>query len=181
MKKINLLGGLTAIILCAFSMQSHAQSALDGYWLTQNKRSVIHVGACEGNQNTLCGKIHWIIDGGMQFDTKNPDPTKRAQALCGLNVLYDFKKNTITHWDNGKIYKADDGDTYSAYLKLKHHGTLEVRGFIGISLIGKTQEWTRLYDLDDYPACTPPAKAAKPATQPKAQSGAHSADHHLND
>ena len=46
-------------------------------------------------------------------------------------------------WNNGEIYDAREGDTYSLFDKLKDQKNLDLRGYIGFSLFGKTTNWTR--------------------------------------
>ena len=146
---------LVAICITIFAMSSsvNAQTALDptGLWLTENKRSVIQMKKCGEN---LCGYIAWIIEGGMQRDNKNPQENLRDQPMCGLQIVQELKqnKNNLNEWQNGKIYKADDGDIYDATLTIKSAGTLKVRGYVGVPLFGKSQNWTRVNAVD-YPAC----------------------------
>lgn len=120
-----------------------------GLWLTQNERSVIEVKPCDQG---LCGNIYWIIDGGMQTDANNPYESKRDTPMCGLSILWGFEKEGVGEWQNGNIYKADDGDLYSADLEMRDNGTLKVRGYLGVSWIGKTQIWTRA-SSDNYKHC----------------------------
>lgn len=151
MKKLHILSiaALTGALLLPAVKTVNAASPVDGLWLTENKRSVIRVAPCEQG---LCGHIHWIIEGGMQSDAKNPDASKRDRPMCGLPILWGFKQDSETAWEDGKIYKADDGDVYDANLALQNDGTLKVRGYMGISLLGKSQIWTRV-DEAEYPAC----------------------------
>ena len=153
---MNSLRTLLALpLLMAMPMQAaNAATDVEGLWLTENKRSVIKVEECDMG---LCGTIHWIIEGGMQFDEKNPDKEMRDRPMCGLTILWGFEQDGMNEWEDGKIYKADDGDIYSSELELEDDGTLEVKGYIGLSFIGKSQNWTRV-SADDYPACTPPAQ-----------------------
>lgn len=125
----------------------------EGLWLTENKRAAIEVTECEDGQS-LCGKIAWIIEGGMQVDEKNEDPALRQNKLCGMQILYGFKKSKIEgEWNDGKIYKADDGDVYNASVKQLDDNRLRVRGYVGVPLFGKTQIWTRLDDAS-HPRCS---------------------------
>lgn len=145
-----LLGG--AVLCMGLTVNSglaQAQTSLDGYWLTENKRSVIHVQPCEQG---LCGTIHWIVAGGMQVDAKNPDETKRTRPMCGMPILWGFSPDGESAWKNGKIYKADDGDMYDANISLQKDGTLRLRGYVGLPMFGKTQIWSRVNEAD-YPAC----------------------------
>jgi len=150
MKKLSLLAlAAVAFGVLFTSYSTFAASPLEGYWLTENKRSVIKVTECDQG---WCGYIHWIIEGGMQSDAKNPDETKRDRPMCGLPILWGFTQDSANAWEGGKIYKADDGDIYNANMELQSDGTLKVRGYVGISLLGKSQIWTRVQE-NNYPAC----------------------------
>ena len=152
-----LLAGLIAGLT---SLPASAQDTpLDptGLWLTQNERSAIRIEHCDNNNEKLCGHIAWIIEGGMQYDRENPDETLRDRPMCGLQILRAFDQNAKNpdKWEDGKIYKADDGDLYNANLEMINQDRLRVHGYIGIPLFGKTQVWERV-SADDYPRCTPP-------------------------
>lgn len=142
---------LTFVILMTIglSQNAYAASPLEGLWLTENQRSVIKVFEC---QKGLCGNIYWIIEGGMQTDAKNPDEAKRNTPMCGLPILWGFTKDSETEWDGGQIYKADDGDVYSAEMELLRQDKLKVRGYVGFSFLGKSQEWTRV-SAENYEQC----------------------------
>lgn len=136
-----------------------AAGSVEGLWLTENKRSVIEVKQCG---NFMCGNVHWIIEGGMQFDEKNPDAARRSTPMCGLQIISGLKNDDDSgverdEWEDGKIYKADEGDTYDADIELRDDGTLKVEGYMGISLLGKSQTWTRVNEAD-YPKCTPASR-----------------------
>jgi uncharacterized protein (DUF2147 family) len=46
-------------------------------------------------------------------------------------------------WDDGKIYDPKNGSTYDCTITMINNNTIEVRGYIGISIIGRTDTWTR--------------------------------------
>jgi uncharacterized protein (DUF2147 family) len=125
-----------------------------GLWLTANERAVIRIARCEAG---LCGRIHWIVDGGMQYDSENPDPAKRDRPMCGLRILWGVEQQTDepNAWENGTVYKADSGDEFGLDLKMKGPDKLKLRGYVGISLLGKSQVWTRV-TREQYPRCEPP-------------------------
>ncbi len=142
---LSLLAFTTALL----PVTASAASPLEGLWLTQNQRSIIALAECDQG---LCGNVFWIIKDGMQTDSANPDESKRSRPMCGLPILWGFEKDGDHAWENGTIYKADEGDLYDADLALQEDGTLKVRGYMGISLLGKTQVWTRV-SAKDYPSC----------------------------
>lgn len=149
---------LAALLLLTASPAFAQQQvkAPTGLWLTQNERSVVELYQCEAGKPLLCGKIAWIIDGGMQYDTKNPDASKHKNPICGMTILSNLKMDTPTKWSGGKVYKADEGDMYDANMTILGDNKLEVRGFVGMSMFGKTQTWTRV-SAKDYPRCKAPS------------------------
>jgi uncharacterized protein (DUF2147 family) len=125
-----------------------------GRWLTANHHAVIQIGPCG---KTLCGRLDWLYQpirhGAPAMDEKNPDASRRAQPLCGLAMLYDFKPDPSDprHWEGGYIYDPESGSTYHAEMTLVDRNHLHLRGYIGIPLFGRTQTWTRV--TEGYPVC----------------------------
>lgn len=143
-------------LLVSSTAMAQGVKAPTGLWLTQNERSVVELYQCQQGKPQLCGKIAWIIKDGMQFDTKNPDASKHNRPLCGMTILSGLSMDTPTKWSGGKVYKADEGDTYDANMTILGENKLEVRGFVGMSMFGKTQTWTRV-SAKDYPRCKAPS------------------------
>ena len=140
----------------AAGAETEAETGLDptGLWLAENERSAIRVTRCPDG---LCGAVAWIIEGGMQLDRKNPDPDKRARPICGLRILWGVEQqdDDPADWEDGTVYKADEGETYDVDLTVQGPDRMKVRGYVGLSLFGKSQVWTRV-SSKDYPPCTPP-------------------------
>jgi len=145
-----------ALVTIGAGLPAGAQAAPDptGLWLTENERSAIRVERCG---DRLCGRVAWIIEGGMQYDSENPDESLRDRPMCGLEILRGLEQDPDDpeDWEDGEVYKADEGDTYDADLTVKGPDRLKVRGYVGISLFGKSQIWRRVSEAD-YPPCTPP-------------------------
>ena len=66
----------------------------------------------------------------------------RITRIIGLIILKDFKFDDDDEWKSGDIYDPENGKTYSSYTYLKDKNTLKVRGYVGISLLGRTEIWT---------------------------------------
>jgi uncharacterized protein (DUF2147 family) len=47
-------------------------------------------------------------------------------------------------WEDGEILDPNNGSTYSCYIELENDNKLKVRGYIGISIVGRTQYWYRV-------------------------------------
>ena len=145
---------LGALLATGLATPALASEGVEGFWLTQNERAVIEIAACEDDQGakSVCGYIHWIIEGGLQNDIHNEDESLRGRPMCDLQILGGFKQDGDHAWEDGFIYKADDGDIYDANIALQEEGRLKLRGYVGISLLGKTQHWTRV-SAKDYKSC----------------------------
>lgn len=118
-----------------------------GRWMTEGGNSHVQIYPCGPH---LCGRIAWLRqpigkDGLPKVDLKNPDPAKRSQRLVGLQFMSNFRPGGAPgEWDGGRVYNPEDGDIYRATMKLRPDGKLEVRGYVGISLLGRTQYWERV-------------------------------------
>ncbi|MEF9942731.1 MAG: DUF2147 domain-containing protein, partial [Burkholderiaceae bacterium] len=68
---------------------------------------------------------------------------RKDQPVIGMTILWGLK-NEGDEWTGGEILDPKNGKTYKAKAKLVDGGKkLEVRGFLGISLFGRTQTWVR--------------------------------------
>jgi uncharacterized protein (DUF2147 family) len=57
--------------------------------------------------------------------------------------IWGFSYKDANLWEEGNIYDPKNGSTYSCTIKMINPNTLEVRGYIGVSIIGRTDIWTR--------------------------------------
>jgi uncharacterized protein (DUF2147 family) len=96
------------------------------------------------------GKIVWLkepIDpetGKPKLDKRNPDESLRTVPTLGLVNLKGFTYNEEEkEWQNGTVYDPKVGKEYSCKMNLQDANTLDVRGFIGVSMFGRTDTWTR--------------------------------------
>lgn len=127
----------------------------EGNWLTEKKSGIVEIYRCPGSDE-FCGKLVWFRikpdDPNPQgLDLNDPDPSRRNQPLCGLTFMSGFKAADRGSWEDGAVYDPDSGKTYHATMKLRDDGTLDLHGYIGISLIGRSEIWTRY--KDPVPQC----------------------------
>jgi uncharacterized protein (DUF2147 family) len=140
---------LVAVILLAFvSPKAQAQNTgaddIKGIWLTENKDGKVEI---YRSGNMYFGKLIWgkyVMDanGKPNYDVKNPDPNLRTRPLKDLvfltGLVYEEEK-----WVKGKAYDSTSGKTYSCEVAIKGKN-LYLRGYFGITLLGKTTVWQRL-------------------------------------
>ena len=131
-----------------FPFNEHSQNKagdIIGIWLTGGKEpakiQIYTVG------EKFYGKIIWLKNptenGKQRLDNNSPDKEKRSNPIIGLVMLKGFKFDGDEEWKGGDIYDPESGKTYSSYMYLKDKNTLKVRGYVGISLFGRTETWTR--------------------------------------
>lgn len=78
------------------------------------------------------------------IDLKNPVDSLKNRRLGGAVTIYGLLYDTEQQrWKNGKVYNPENGKTYSCICVIAADGTLHFRGFIGVSLLGESQVWTR--------------------------------------
>lgn len=66
----------------------------------------------------------------------------KDQPILGMDILTGLKKKK-NEWSGGKILDPKNGKEYKCYIKLVDKNTLKLRGYIGISLLGRTAVWKR--------------------------------------
>jgi uncharacterized protein (DUF2147 family) len=134
-------------LLFVFASFGHAEDSPVGLWKTiddkSNKpRSIVRI--VEEN-----GEYKGIVEKGL-VEGESPDkvcekcdPPRKNQKILGMTFMWGLKKDG-NEYKGGEILDPDNGKIYKCKMKLVDGGKkLDVRGFIGISLIGRTQTWLR--------------------------------------
>ncbi|AMR29400.1 hypothetical protein A0257_21395 [Hymenobacter psoromatis] len=112
--------------------------AIVGRWRTADKISVVQIASRDG---VFSGQVVGPLT-PVRLDARNPDPAQRHRPLLGITLLQGFRYADGA-WTNGTIYDPNNGKTYACILRLKATNALEVRGYVGLSLFGRTETWTR--------------------------------------
>ncbi|MFC2137615.1 DUF2147 domain-containing protein [Bacteroidota bacterium] len=145
---------LLLIVLSLVFLNFYAQDAnkVVGYWLTQEGDSQIKI--FKATNGKYYGKIVWLDepnedDGTPKIDDENPDEKLQNKPLLDLRLLNGFvydEKNK--EWNEGTIYDPENGNTYKCHIWFEDdENILHVKGYIGISVIGRKVEWTREANL----------------------------------
>ena len=142
---------LSFIIVCIACSIVQAQDtknpdAIVGVWLTGSKEGKVEI---YKKGNTYQGKVVWLkepIDpktGNPKTDKFHPDEKLHTRPILGLTNLWGFIFKDENSWEEGHIYDPKNGKEYKCIISFKDKNTLNVRGYIGISLIGRTETWLR--------------------------------------
>ncbi|MCB2376865.1 DUF2147 domain-containing protein [Hymenobacter sp. BT635] len=142
-----ILLSLLLSLACSFGAVAQAVVPL-GVWADDTGETHIEIYRCG---EKLCGRVVWLREpqeantGRPKADLHNPDPGKRTQPLHNLTVLHSLRYNPAAErWEDGEIYDPHNGHTYSCYLSQVANDKLEVKGYIGFALIGRSHYWTRV-------------------------------------
>jgi uncharacterized protein (DUF2147 family) len=142
MKRILLLLMLTASFTTLY-----AQSANDvvGKWINSSGEAHIQIYKKGG---AYFGKIVWLKspnneNGKVKVDEKNPSVNLQSRPILGLEIVKNLKFSD-DYWDDGTIYDPKSGKTYSSKITLKGNNQINLRGYIGLSLIGRSEVWTKV-------------------------------------
>lgn len=122
-----------------------SQSVL-GKWKTVDDatgeaKSIVEVYEKSGK---VYGKVVEILreDHKRDLCTSCPGASKNKPIL-GLVIINDLKKDG-KEYNSGTILDPTNGKVYKCYIALESPDKLKLRGFIGFSLLGRTQYWTRV-------------------------------------
>jgi uncharacterized protein (DUF2147 family) len=148
----SLCASLLALQTGAARAASAAAESILGSWLVEDEEAVVEIYPCA---TAFCGRITWLKeprfpaddDGGMagqpKTDRNNPIAVRRTDPILGSTVLRNLRF-TGNSWDHGQLYDPETGNSYTCRARLAGANRLEIRGYLGFSLLGRTAVWTRL-------------------------------------
>jgi uncharacterized protein (DUF2147 family) len=143
---------ILSVLLCAATALGATGDDILGVWNNQEKDAKIEILKCG---EKYCGRIVWLKEpnypegskdgtpGSPRVDRHNPRPELRTTPTIGLRIANDFTYAGGNRWADGTVYDPKNGKTYSGKMTLASPNQLDLRGFIGISLLGRTTSWTR--------------------------------------
>lgn len=139
---------LLALPLLAVSFSALAQETPVGMWTTIDDdtgqpKSTVEV--YETRNGSLAGRVVEVLQSeqGENPVCKNCEGERKDQPIEGMVILWGAKQEGDV-WKGGKILDPASGKVYSLKMEPVEAGAkLEVRGFMGFSLLGRTQTWVR--------------------------------------
>ena len=140
---------LSILLLMSFSIMAQDEAEkISGTWFNTVATAKIQI--YKTTSGHYAGKICWIkepIDsetGKPEVDKRNPDKSKQTTPVLDLVIMKAFSYNREDKvWQHGTIYDPKSGKVYSCKMELTDDNTLKVRGYLGISLLGRTETWKR--------------------------------------
>lgn len=151
----NLLKPMIVCFMFVIAANAIADKAPIGVWrtiddVTGKPRAIVQIS--ETGDKTLVGRILKLYPqpGQVQKEICTACEGKRHnQRLVGLTVMEHLKRNKdkADEWNEGEILDPKTGKVYTCNLRVVDNGQkLNVRGFIGLPLFGRTQTWVKVDD-----------------------------------
>ncbi len=144
--KLNLLTAMAVVLSFLAVREVYAEADPRGLWNTEDDSARVRLESCD---DELCGRIVWLEDptddqGNPLTDAENPEPDLRGRPIDGLKIVWGLQAGGDGEtWKDGKVYDPESGKTYNAKITLKDQDTLDLRGYVGTPMFGRTSTWTR--------------------------------------
>ncbi len=142
MKKLIVAFAILALLPLALVAEVYS---IEGQWYNPERTTKIQI--YRNSAGRYDGKIAWLREpnenGRPKLDKDNPDQGLRSRPLLDLLILRNLRSQGSNKYDGGTIYDPESGNTYSCKAELTGPNTLKMRGFIGLSLLGRTVTFTR--------------------------------------
>ncbi|HNY02600.1 MAG TPA: DUF2147 domain-containing protein [Bacteroidales bacterium] len=128
------------------SAQGHKADDILGTWLNQEATGKVTLFK-EGGK--YFGKLVWLrepldkVTGKPRTDKENPDEKLKSTPLIGIVNMKNFTFDGKEEWSGGTIYDPKNGKTFKCYIQFESPNKLKIRGYIGVSVLGRNTYWTR--------------------------------------
>lgn len=136
---------LCTIIFTFYFTFIYAQNSIIGKWKTIDDntgklRSIVEIYEKSGK---IFGKVTEILAAEDRNRVcENYTGSDKNAPILGMVIIHGLLKDG-NEYNNGKIIDPQNGNTYRCLLSLEHKDKLKVRGYIGFSMIGRSQYWLR--------------------------------------
>lgn len=140
---------LATLLLTAAAGSAMAQTSPAGLWKTiddktKSEKSLVRITDSGG---IFTGKVEKILTDKPDAKCTECTDARKDQPVQGMTILRDIKPDASdkSTWVGGDILDPNDGKVYKVLLKLVDGGKkLDVRGYIGMPMLGRTQTWLRV-------------------------------------
>lgn len=150
MKRIRLCSLACGAMIYLFSMLAFAADLSPvGTWLTiddvtKKPRSIVKITEQNGQLAGSIAKVYYQQGEGPGDLCDKCSGALKNQKILGMTILSGMTKTSDNVWSGGRIVDPKNGKSYRCKMTLSPNGQmLDVRGYIGVSLLGRTQTWVR--------------------------------------
>lgn len=128
-----------------FSLQSLTGQSIKGVWKTvddEDGREKSHIEIYEENGKWR-GKVIKLLPGATATHCSACKGNLKNKPITGMIILWDLVKEGNAY-DDGNILDPKSGKVYDCMVSFDGPDKINVRGYVGFSLLGRTQTWHRV-------------------------------------
>ncbi len=138
---------LFSLMFAMASLSISAQSKFVGTWQNvddEDGKPKSHIQITNEN-GELKAKVIKLLPGAKLKVCESCTGANKGKPIEGMSILWGLKKVSEVEYSEGQILNPKNGKVYDATLTVIDGGKrLKVRGYMGISVLGKTQYWTKI-------------------------------------
>lgn len=130
----------------SISLGVNAQSKIVGTWYNvddEDGKPKSHIQIYENN-GKLEGKVIQLLPAATTTHCNECSGANKGKPITGMKILWGLEKESESVFEDGEILDPKSGKTYSCDIALENADKLKVRGYLGFSLLGRTQYWYRV-------------------------------------
>ncbi|MFW5656679.1 MAG: DUF2147 domain-containing protein [Bacteroidota bacterium] len=141
---------LILFALIAAGMTATAQQkSITGKWKTiddedNTAKSEVQIWKENGKYYGKIVKIYNPDNRDSRCTECDSDDTRYNKKILGMTIINDMEKTENNLWEEGEILDPNNGSVYSCKMWLADDGNLMVRGFLGFSMLGRSQKWIKV-------------------------------------
>ena len=128
----------------AVTTMAQNKDAIIGKWLNKTGEGQIEI---YKRGDKYFGKLAWMkepnLNGKPKLDAKNPTESLKSRQMLNLEILKNFIFED-GKWTDGTIYDPNTGKTYSCNMNLISNDVLSIRGYVGVSFLGRSEVFKRV-------------------------------------
>lgn len=133
------------LLLSSMNTFSQNKDIIIGKWLNGAEDAHILIYQNSGKYH---GRLVWLKNpndenGNVKLDKWNPTINLSKRPVMGVEILKNFTYQDGI-WEGGTIYDPKTGKTYDCKISMPSRDNLNVRGFVGFAVLGRTESWTRV-------------------------------------
>jgi uncharacterized protein (DUF2147 family) len=137
---------ITTPVMAGVQSEKFGKDAILGIWINEEKSVKVRI---ERIGNKYHGKIIWLErpnwpDGTVKLDKFNPDQSLRERPFIGMRTVMDLTYMGRDTWGGGKLYDPEEGKTYGCKISLDQKDVATIRGYIGLTLLGRSVYFYRV-------------------------------------
>ncbi|MDR7332864.1 DUF2147 domain-containing protein [Roseateles asaccharophilus] len=141
---------VAVLLIALLAGGARADADPRGLWLTASGNLEVLVAPCGA---ALCGKVARVVANQSMSRPGEAMPADAQPAQEGMDILLDFLpsssetrpdgRRVTTEW-RGRIFNRENGKTYRCLMSVGQGGELQLRGYVGLPMFGRTQTWQRV-------------------------------------